>query len=124
MNKTELEALEEKGVIRVLDEISQGGHGSPGSATRLEVEAWLQRKKVEADNLKSSKRDAREEATLAIAKEANSIAREEASSANRAATAAERQAVAAERSARLAKIAAIVAAIAAVISAAIPIVTK
>lgn len=62
--------------------------------------SWLEMKRVEREVAAASKRDAREEETLAIAKEANSIARSQATSASRAA--------------RYAMYAAIIAAIAAI----------
>jgi hypothetical protein len=102
MNKSQLEALEAKGPEIVLLEIAQGGHGSYDSPTRREVEAWLQSKTL-------SKRDAREEETLTIAKEANVLAQE-------ANTIARDDADSACRSARWAKIAAIIAAAAAIIA--------
>jgi predicted nucleic acid-binding protein len=86
MNNTDLETLEAKGIETVLLEMAQGGHGSPGSPNQSEVEAWIQSKRTAADYLSASKRDAREEETLSIAKEANRIASnafEEAKRANR-----------------------------------------
>jgi hypothetical protein len=113
MNKTELEALESKGIESVLLEMARGLHGDPGSRMRDEVEAWVRSKQASALFEASSKRDAREEETLSVARQANSLARE-------ANTVARDQVAAAARSARWAKIAAIIAAVAAIVG---PIIT-
>ena len=117
MNKSELESLEAKGPETVLLEMAQGGHGSPDSPRRHEVEAWLRSKQVTADASHASKRDAREEATLSIAKEANRLASE-------ANSIARLEAAAASRSAMWAKYAAIIAAIAAIAAIIVPLLTK
>ncbi|MCX5806709.1 MAG: hypothetical protein NT010_11715 [Proteobacteria bacterium] len=101
----------------VLREMATGRvHGDPGSKTRDEVESWLRSKQVAAFADASSKRDAREEETLAVAKDANLLASEANSFAREANTIARDEAAAAARSARWAKIAAIVAAVAAIAS--------
>ncbi len=110
MNKIQIEALEAKAPETVLLEMAQGGHGSPDSQTRIEVESWLRSKQVVADAAATSKRDAREESTLAIAKEANRLASEANSIARLAA--------------RSAKYAAIIAAIAAIAAIIFPLLTK
>ena len=69
--------------------------------------AWLEEKRIEREVDAASKRDAREEETLSIAKDANRLA----SDAN---SVARLQAAAASRSARYAMYAAIIAAIAAI----------
>lgn len=66
------------------------------------AEEWLRSREAARAEASAAKRDAREEKTLAIAKEANSIARS--------------QAIAAARSARWAMYAAIIAAVAAAIT--------
>lgn len=113
MNPDELASLKAKGPEVVLHEIAKGLHGDPGSRTREETEAWLRSKEVAALSESSSKRDAREEETLAIAKEANRLASE-------ANSIARIEAAAASRSARWAKYAAIIAAIAAIIAVIVP----
>ena len=67
MKKSEIEILETKGVETVLLEIAQGFHGSPGSQARDQIDAWILSKTI-------SKRDAREETTLSVARRANTIA--------------------------------------------------
>lgn len=74
MHKDALARLESVGSEAVLLEIARGSHGQPDSQLRSEVEAWLRSKQVAAEAAASDKRDAREEATLSIAKEANAIA--------------------------------------------------
>ena len=109
MNATDLAHLEATGDAGVLREIANGAHGAEGSPMRSEVEAWLRSKRVVSEAAASSKRDAREEETLAIAREALSIANSQAASAAKAATASFEQA-------RWAKIAAIVATTAALVA--------
>lgn len=113
MNKSELESLEAKGPETVLLEMAQGGHGSPDSQTRREVESWLRSKLASL----TSKRDEREEITLSIAKQANLLASE-------ANSIARIEAAAAARSARWAKYAAIIAGIAATAAIIVPLVIK
>lgn len=113
MNKEQLDSLDRRGVEVVLKEMAQGHHGQPGSQTRSEIEAWVRSKQLASMKSDAVKRDEREEATLAIAKEANRLASE----ANSIACS---EAAAAARSARWAKYAAIIAAIAAILG---PIIT-
>jgi hypothetical protein len=110
MDEASLIALEAAGPEAVLRAMALGGHGAEGSRTRADVEAWLRSKQVAADEAASSKRDAREERTLAIASEALSIAKEHLASARASASAASEQA-------RWARWAAIIAMVAAVIAA-------
>ena len=117
MNKSELESLEAKGPEIILLEMAQGRHGSPGSQTRDEVESWLRSKQIISNALGASKRDAREEATLSIAKEANRLASE-------ANSIARLEAAAASRSARWAMYAAIIAAISAIVAIIVPWLAK
>jgi hypothetical protein len=70
---------------------------------KAQASSWLEEKRIEREVEASSKRDAREEETLAIAKEANLLASEANSFARL-------QAVAASRSARYAMYAAAIAA--------------
>ncbi len=77
MDKSRLNILETKGPEAVLLEIASGQHGHPGSELRDETEAWLRSKQVVAEREAASKRDAREEETLFIAREANDIARKD-----------------------------------------------
>jgi hypothetical protein len=109
LDKAILERLEAKGRAGVLEEMACGGHGQPGSPMRYSVDAWLRSKHAVAEADSSAKRDAREEATLAIAKEANRLASE-------ANSIARLDVAAASRSARWAMYAAIIAAIGALIA--------
>lgn len=109
MKDADLKALEAKGTEGVLREMMQGLHGDPNSPRRSEVEAWLRSKQLEAEGEAAFKRDAHEEKTLSISKEANRIALEQASAASRSAEAAWEQA-------RWAKWATIIAAIAIIIA--------
>jgi hypothetical protein len=74
MHKNDLAHLESIGPEAVLKEMAAGAHGMAGSQMRDEVDAWLRSEQIAADALASSKRDAREEETLSIAKFANRIA--------------------------------------------------
>ena len=130
MGKSLVEALEATGVARVLVEIAEGKHGVKGSLLRNEVDAWLVAKQSLAAAEASGKRDAREEETLSLAKEANRLAKEAnrfASEANRFASEANRlaseansiarsQAAAAWRAARYSMYAAVVATIVALVA--------
>lgn len=104
MDSNDLALLERLGREGVLAEMAKGDgrFGRPGSQLREEVELWLRLKESEIALSSSSKRDAREEETLAIAKEANAIARS--------------QSAAAWRAARYSMYAAIIATIAAIIA--------
>lgn len=73
------------------------------------VQEWLRRKDQEREDKRSAKRDAREEETLSIAKEANRIASEALVIARSSSDAVRKQA-------RWAMIAAIIAAITAIVS--------
>ena len=86
MREDELAHLESIGEVEVWIEIAKGtnAHGAEGSQMRAEVEAWLRSKRVIAEALSSSKRDAREEETLSIARQA----RNDAHSANKIAVSA------------------------------------
>ena len=117
MNKSEFDSLEAKGPETVLHEMARGLHGDPGSRTRDGFEAWLRSKQVTADAIHASTRDAREEETLAIAKEANQLASEANSIAHL-------EAAAASRSARWAKYAAIIAAISAIAAIVMTVLAK
>lgn len=109
MNKTDIDALEAKGIEAVQLEMAKGLHGSPGSPVRAEVDAWIEAKRTAVDNRSSSKRDAREEETLSIAKEANRIASEALATARSSSASAKEQA-------RWAMWAAIIAIVAAIIA--------
>ena len=75
MDKSYLvEPLEAKGPEAILLEIAKGLHGSLGTERRSQVDAWLESKRLALEASDATKRDAREEATLSIAKEANRIA--------------------------------------------------
>lgn len=104
MDENSLAHLEKLGYEAVLLELAKGDGrlGRPGSVLREDIAHWLRLKEAERDSASSSKRDAREEETLAIAKEANSIAHS--------------QSAAAWRAARYAMYAAIIAATAAVVA--------
>lgn len=78
------------------------------------VEEWLRRKEVMRDELAFSKRDARDEETLSVAKDANSIALAASYSATAAAAAASEANVIARSNRRIAITAAVIAAIAAI----------
>ena len=69
--------LEKLGYEAVLLEMAkgEGRMARPGSEGREAVENWLRLKESERALASSTKRDAREERTLAIAEEANTIAR-------------------------------------------------
>ena len=100
MKKSELEDLAVKGPEAVVLEMASGKHGDPGSPFRGEVDSWLHSKKLSAGIVAAARRDAREEATLSIAKEANRLASEAnrfASEANRFASEANRFASEANR---------------------------
>jgi len=84
MNEKEIQNLESKGPETVLLEIARGLHGDSGSRNRNQVEAWLRSKQVASDALAASLRDAREEETLSIAKDANRIASSALAEARRA----------------------------------------
>lgn len=71
MHKDSLARLESIGREAGLLEMAQGMHGQPTSLAREEVEAWLRSKQAAADAASSARRDAREEETLSIAREAN-----------------------------------------------------
>lgn len=77
MDANDLALLERLGYEGVLAEMAKGDGslGRSGSQLREEIEYWLRLKEAEIALTSSSKRDAREEETLAIAKEANAIAR-------------------------------------------------
>lgn len=85
MTEADLAHLEATGEACVLIEIARGAHGAEGSTMRAEVNAWLRSKRIVAEAAAFSKRDAREEETLAIAKSAAAAATTaalEAASAN------------------------------------------
>jgi hypothetical protein len=105
MDANDLTLLEQLGYEGVLAEMAKGEGrlGRPGSQLREEVGHWLKLKEAERALASAAKRDAREEATLSIAKEANTIASDALA--------------AARSSARWAMWAAIIAAIAIVITA-------
>ena len=84
MDKTRLDLLESKGPETVLREIAAGHHGQKGSQLQDETEAWLRSKQIVADREAASKRDAREEETLAIARDALSMSERSAKSSERA----------------------------------------
>ena len=77
MDENALAHLESLGYEGVLLEMAKGDGrlGRPGSVLREDIEHWLRLKESERNLTSSAKRDAREEATLSIAKEANDIAR-------------------------------------------------
>ena len=77
MDGNSLAHLESLGYEGVLLELSKGDGrlGRPGSVLREDIEHWLRLKETERASASAAIRDAREEATLAIAKEANNIAR-------------------------------------------------
>lgn len=76
MDSNDLEHLEKLGYEGVLAEMAKGDGrlGRPGSQVREEIEHWLRLKAEERALASSAKRDAREEETLSIAREANRIA--------------------------------------------------
>ncbi len=95
MNKDQIAYLEKIGTDGVRKAIIQDGAfvGRPGSKVREEVEEWLRSKSDALSAADAVKRDAREEETLRLAKEANAIARDSnrlASEANLAALDANR----------------------------------
>jgi hypothetical protein len=99
----------ELGVLGEPEVRSRLAHGSWNGRRKAYVEEWLRLKEAERESIASNLRDAREEETLSIAKEANRLA----SDAN---IFARIEASAASRSARYAMYAAIIAAISAVIA--------
>ncbi len=74
MDKSTYDMLEAKGPEKVREEMCRGLHGMHNSPLRNSVEDWLRTKQAMADAEASLKRDAREEETLSIAREANRIA--------------------------------------------------
>ena len=95
-----------------------------GGEVGAEAAAWLGEQQVLRDAASADKRDAREEETLRIAKEAlssakeaNRIASEDLEAARASATAAEAQAVSARKQALWARWAAIIATVAAIAAA-------
>jgi hypothetical protein len=102
----ELEAIGEDTVRKYLAQGSYGHNKVPL------VNEWLLRKDEERKLVSSSKRDAREEETLAIAREANSIALEALDTARSSSKSAKEQARWAMWAAIIATIAIIIAAMA------------
>ena len=92
MNATERARLEELGYEGVLSEIARGVFGQPDSPLRNKVDDWLRLKAIEREYASSAKRDAREEETLAIAKDALCEAKSARKAAESAASAARAQA--------------------------------
>ena len=119
--------LDEMGERAVRDELNSGKYGHVGLAPFAFVSAWLADAEFVRLAADSVKRDAREEATLSIAKDALSTAKDAALSAKAAAsaaTAAALEAAAANkiassnlRTSKKSMIAAAVAAIAAMVAA-------
>lgn len=120
-NHQDLEAMGERAVR---DALHSGKYGHAGLPDFAFVSAWLADVEFVRLAANSAKRDAREDATLSIAREANDIARSasfaataaaaSASEANTIARSNRRTAITAAITAAVAAIAAIVAAIAAV----------
>ena len=110
MNESARKHFESIGVDGVLDEIASGVFGPGKSVAKNEAEAWIAAERHRLDSASSSKRDAREEETLSIAKEANRIA-------SYALVEARSNSASARAQARSAKIAAIIATTAAIVSA-------
>lgn len=75
MGANDLARAEKLGVEGVLLEMAKGGWGQPGSPVREQTEHWLKLKEAERALASSAKRDAREEETLSIARDANDIAK-------------------------------------------------
>ena len=88
MRAEEIEHVKSLSAAELAHEIAAEQYGVPGSQKRLEADAWLQAKTASAQTDSLAKRSAREEETLAIAKDANSIARTASLSATAAAAAA------------------------------------
>lgn len=95
-----------------------------GGDVGAEAKAWLAEQQVQRDAASADKRDAREEETLRIAKEAissakeaNRIASEDLEAARASAAAAEAQALSARQQALWARWAAIIATVAAIAAA-------
>ena len=76
MDENDIALCEKLGIEGVRLEMAKGDGrmGRPSSPVREEIEHWLKAKEAERALASSSKRDAREAETLAIAKEANRIA--------------------------------------------------
>jgi hypothetical protein len=86
MDDNALAHIEKLGYEGVLLELAKGDGrlGRPGSVLRQDIEHWLRLKEAERNAASSAIRDAREEAILLIAKEANAIARSQTKAAWRA----------------------------------------
>lgn len=105
---------ESLGETEVRANLLAGAFGNtPDHPHRRVVEDWLRSKELKRNSDTSAKRDAREEETLAIAREANDIAR----SASFAASAAASAAIAANDIARSTRRVAIAAAVIAIATA-------
>ncbi len=114
--------LESVGPAGAKREIAEGKHGqAPDSPRWREAELWIESELIRLAADAETKRDAREERTLAITESALAIAKESAALAQRAASAAEAQATSAARAATWARWAAIIAAIAAISATSIQI---
>lgn len=113
---TELQAhFESIGPAGVKREIAEGKHGqAPDSPLWREAELWVVSALIQRDAIAESKRDDREERTLAVTEFTLEIAKASAESARASADAAKTQAASAERQATWARWAAIIALVAAV----------
>ena len=76
MDDNDLALLEKLGLDEVLLEMAKGEGrlGRPSSQVREEVEHWVEREKIKLASTAAATRDAREEETLSIARDANNIA--------------------------------------------------
>ena len=77
MDENSLAHIESLGYEGVLLELAKGEGrlGRPGSVLREDIEHWLRLKEAERNLAASAVRDAREERTLSLAKDANDIAK-------------------------------------------------
>ena len=75
MNTNDLAHAEQLGIEGILLEMAKGGWGQSGSLIREEIEHWIKLKETERNLAASFKRDAREEETLSIARQARADAK-------------------------------------------------
>lgn len=74
-NEQWVSRCEELGPAGVRSALAKGTFGQPETPHRVIAEDWLRAKDAEAEQEAANRRDAREEDTLALAREANRIAR-------------------------------------------------
>jgi hypothetical protein len=110
--------FESIGPAGVKREMAEGKRGqAPDSRNWLEAQTWVEAELIQPAQETDTRRDAREERTLAVTELALEIAKESAAAAQRSASAAEAQAAAAKRQVRWALWAAVIAVMAAVSTA-------